>query len=170
LRAQDLALQRLLSESHLLSSYTPDAAHSTGASQKLFASGKLRHRTTDMRIQALATSSAPLSKAPDSLFEQKKMPMAMRKRIVATRDAREDKRRREAKENGIILEREKKKPERNDRSKRERAIDGPEVGRMRGAELRLSERDVRSIEGGGGGRGRGRGGGRGGRGGPRGRR
>ena len=116
-----------------------------------------------MRIQALATSSAPLSKAPDSLFEQKKMPMAMRKRLVATRGAREDKRRREAKENGIILEREKKKPDRNDKSKRERAIDGPEVGRMRGAELRLSERDVRNIEGSGGRGGRGRGGGRGGR-------
>lgn len=118
-----------------------------------------------MRIQALGASSAPLAKTPDSLFEQKKMPMAMRKRIVATRGAREDKRRREAKENGIILEKEKKKPAKDDRSRRERNIDGPAVGRMRGAELRLSERDVRSIEGGGGSsRGRGgRGGGRGGR-------
>ncbi|KAM0286252.1 hypothetical protein ACHAQH_000980 [Verticillium albo-atrum] len=163
LRAQDIALQRLLSESHLLSSLNPTTAPAAAAS-KPFAAGKLRQRTTDLRIQSLAAAGAPLAKQTPSLFTQAKMPMAMRKRITATRDAREDKRRREARENGVVLERTApaKKVEKKGRHKR--ALDGPEVGRMRGAELKLSDRDVQRIEGSGG-----RGGGRGGKFGGRGR-
>lgn len=98
--------------------------------------------------------------------------MSIRKGIVAAGEAREAKRRREARENGIILERPaagKKKKER----KRDFGLDQPGMGRFRGAELRLDDRAVRGLEnsrdafgrrsGGGGGRG-GRGGrGRGGR-------
>ena len=71
--------------------------------------------------------------------------MNMRKGMVAAADARETKRRREAKENGIILEREARK--KNKKRARREEIDRPGVGRMRGAELRISESDVRSIEG-----------------------
>ncbi|KAG7131652.1 hypothetical protein HYQ45_009793 [Verticillium longisporum] len=164
LRAQDIALQRLLSESHLLASLNPTTA-STAAAAKPFAAGKLRQRTTDLRIQSLAAAGAPLAKQSPSLFTQAKMPMAMRKRITATRDAREDKRRREARENGVVLERVAPVKKADKKGRHERALDGPEVGRMRGAELKLSDRDVRNIEGSGGGRG-----GRGGKSGGRGRR
>jgi hypothetical protein len=76
------------------------------------------------------------------------MPMNMRKGIVAAADAREAKRRREAKENGVILERETgKKKGRRDRG-RDFAVDRPGVGRLKGAELRLSDKDIKSIEGG----------------------
>lgn len=71
--------------------------------------------------------------------------MAMRKGIIAASEGREKKRRREAKENGVILEREVKKEKRRDRRGGE--VDRPGMGSFRGAELRLSDRDVKSIEG-----------------------
>jgi len=77
------------------------------------------------------------------------MPMGMRKGINHAAVTREDKRRREAKENGIILEREAKKVKGGGVKKRrsERPVDLPGVGKLRGAELRITERDVRAIEG-----------------------
>lgn len=93
-----------------------------------------------MRVQALGSKV--------SIHKQEKMPMNMRKGIVAAADEREAKRRREAKENGIILERETgKKKGRKDR-RRDVAVDRPGVGRLRGAELRLSDRDIQGIESG----------------------
>lgn len=86
--------------------------------------------------------------------------MAMRKGIESAKVSRETQRRREAAENGIVLERKGG----NSRGKRKRggaSVDMPGVGRMRGAELSLSERDIRSIESGGGGFRGGRGGSRG---------
>lgn len=75
------------------------------------------------------------------------MPMNMRKGMVAAADARETKRRREAKENGVILEREAGKKKKT-KSRRDLGVDRPGVGRLRGAQLSLSERDVKRIEGG----------------------
>lgn len=109
---------------------------------KAFAAGRTRQRATDMRIQALGSAL--------SIHKQEKMPMKMRKGMVAAADAREAKRRREARENGVILERDtsgKGKGRRRDRG-RDAAVDRPGVGRFKGAELRLSEHDVKRIEGG----------------------
>lgn len=95
-----------------------------------------------MRVQALGSKV--------SIHKQEKMPMGMRKGMVAAADAREVKRRREAKENGVILERETGKGKRRDRGGGGgggRAVDTPGVGRFKGAELRISEHDVRRIEG-----------------------
>jgi hypothetical protein len=91
-----------------------------------------------LRVQALGSKI--------SIHKQEKMPMHMRKGMTAAADAREAKRRREAKENGIILERETGKKRRQERG-RGGDVDRPGVGRLKGAELRISERDVRSIEG-----------------------
>ncbi|SMQ53665.1 unnamed protein product [Zymoseptoria tritici ST99CH_3D7] len=142
----DLALQRLLSESHLL---TPSATTTqpTGASRLL---------ALDQRLQTLG--------AKTSLLKQTNMPLAHRKGIVKKGAEREVGRRKEARENGVVLEREKKVGKGKD-VRRERGLGAPGVGRMRGGTLRLSEGDVRSIEG----RGGGRGGKRGGRGRGRGR-
>ncbi|KAM0246636.1 hypothetical protein ACHAP5_004571 [Fusarium lateritium] len=139
LLAQDLELRRLLAESHLLAPRL--SASGTTIAPKAFAEGRTRQKTTDMRVQALGSNV--------SIHKQEKMPMNMRKGIVAAADARETKRRREAKENGIILEREtgKKKKGRRDRGG-DVAVDRPGVGRLRGAELRLSDNDIRGIEGG----------------------
>ncbi|KAM0347150.1 hypothetical protein ACHAPU_005090 [Fusarium lateritium] len=139
LLAQDLELRRLLAESHLLAPVL--SASGTTVAPKAFAAGRTRQKATDLRVQALGSKV--------SIHKQEKMPMNMRKGIVAAADARETKRRREAKENGIILEREtgKKKAGRRDRG-RDVAVDRPGVGRLRGAELRLSDKDIKGIEGG----------------------
>ncbi|KAF5576957.1 swr1-complex 5 [Fusarium pseudocircinatum] len=138
LLAQDLELRRLLAESHLLAPAI--SASGTTIAPKAFATGRTRQKATDLRVQALGSKV--------SIHKQEKMPMNMRKGIVAAADAREAKRRREAKENGVILERETgKKKGRRDRG-RDVAVDRPGVGRLKGAELRLSDKDIKSIEGG----------------------
>ncbi|KAH7267378.1 uncharacterized protein BKA55DRAFT_684645 [Fusarium redolens] len=138
LLAQDLELRRLLAESHLLAPTI--SASGTTIAPKAFATGRTRQKATDLRVQALGSKV--------SIHKQEKMPMNMRKGIVAAADAREAKRRREAKENGVILERETgKKKGRRDRG-RDFAVDRPGVGRLKGAELRLSDKDIKSIEGG----------------------
>lgn len=150
---KDLALQRLLTESHLLDS----ASNPT-------LSGNNRHKATDLRLQALGSKT--------SILTQVKMPMAHRKGMIAKQNEREEKRRREAKENGIILE----KPKIGKKSfegKRDRGVGGPGIGKFSGGTLKLSKKDIFDIEGpkrsassgagrgGRGGRGRGRGGKRG---------
>ncbi|KAG5973961.1 hypothetical protein E4U55_000171 [Claviceps digitariae] len=145
---QDLQLRRLLAESHLLAPHAPSAKSLSSlsvqqASQpKPFAEGRTRRKTTDLRVQALGSRL--------SIHKQDRMPMQMRKGMEAAAQAREAKRRREARENGIILERETgKKKRRRGGSGRDAgaAVDRPGVGRLRGAELRISEREVRGIEG-----------------------
>ncbi|KAI5850225.1 hypothetical protein DFP73DRAFT_582628 [Morchella snyderi] len=83
LRQNDLALQRLLRESHLL-----DA--------NLEATGKNRLKAIEARVQALGGTD----------LTKHKMPMAARVWMEKSRRAREEKRRREAREAGIVLERE----------------------------------------------------------------
>ncbi|KAI1412870.1 hypothetical protein F5Y13DRAFT_199368 [Hypoxylon sp. FL1857] len=142
----DLALQRLLSESHLFSG----SGHSEGSTEH---AGRNRHLATDLRLSALGSKA--------SIYKQAKMPMAHRKGINAAAATREAKRRKEARENGIILERPasgsvkgKSKAKR-----RERAVDAPAVGKMRNGLLKLSKRDIVEIQGsdrGSGGRGNGK--------------
>ncbi|CAK7218587.1 pre-rRNA processing and 40S ribosomal subunit assembly [Sporothrix bragantina] len=176
LLANDLELQRLISESHLLagafrlpSSFsTASGATSTVGSasdvngtsshksSQPFAAGRLRQRTTDLRIQAVAnkargdassTGTVTVNQASESIFTQAKMPMSMRKGIAAAAASRESKRRQEARESGIVLERPAVKPMSKSAAKRMRAVDAPAVGRMHGSELRLRDKDIRAIEG-----------------------
>lgn len=151
LLAQDLELRRLISESHLLSSlnnshsssssaFSGAGADANGTEQKLFAAGRVRQKTTDLRVQALGSK--------DSVFTQKSMPMNMRKGIVAAAASREAKRRKQARENGVILEREVKTDGKRKRpGKKDMGIDMPGMGRFKGAQLKLNERDVKGIEG-----------------------
>lgn len=149
LLANDLELQRLISESHILSATNPFNSAGSGANapSKAFSEGRTRALTTDLRLQKLGSAG--------SIFRQQKMPMAMRKGISGAKASREEKRRREAKENGIILEREApgeggKKARRKQQQKGGRRsdlpVDMPGMGRMKGGELRLSKRDVRAVE------------------------
>lgn len=149
LLANDLELQRLISESHILSATNPFNSAGSGANapSKAFSEGRTRALTTDLRLQKLGSAG--------SIFRQQKMPMAMRKGISGAKASREEKRRREAKENGIILERETpgeggKKARRKQQQKGGRRsdlpVDMPGMGRMKGGELRLSKRDVRAVE------------------------
>lgn len=149
LLASDLELQRLISESHILSATNPFNTATSGATApgRAFSEGRTRALTTDLRLQKLGSAGSIFS-------SQKKMPMAVRKGILGARAAREEKRRREAKENGIILERERpdeakgkgKKARRKQGRGSELPVDMPGMGKMKGGELRLSKRDVRAVE------------------------
>ncbi|KAH0846979.1 hypothetical protein AYO21_02325 [Fonsecaea monophora] len=123
----DLDLQRLLKESHLL--------EQAKASPTL---GSHRHKMVDMRMQALGSKG--------SMFHQEKMPLAHRRGILAKAAEREASRRKEAQENGIILEKASGKTRPKD-TRRERGVDVPAVGKFRGGTLTLSKKDVFDIQG-----------------------
>lgn len=72
--------------------------------------------------------------------------MSHRQGIHAKATAREAFRRKEAKENGIILER--APISKRQRGKKEHAVGDPSLGRFSEATLVLSEKDVRKIQGG----------------------
>ncbi|KAF1933697.1 uncharacterized protein M421DRAFT_416046 [Didymella exigua CBS 183.55] len=131
----DLALQKLLRDSHILS------ASSSGASTpSLITAGAARHKSTDLHLRSLGAKS--------SVFTQKKMPMAQRKHMVEKARLTEQKRRHEAREGGIILEKEVREKSKGKERKRERDVAGPSIGRFSGGTLTLSKKDVRSITGG----------------------
>lgn len=136
----DLALQQLLRDSHLLSkSSTPS----------IFLTGSQRHKSTDLHLVSLG--------AKKSIMKQESMPMSHRKGINSKAKQREEKRRLEAKENGIVLEREVRA--KRFVKTRERGVGGPSVGKFRGGTLSLSKKDVAEITGSGGrGKGKGKGG------------
>ena len=74
------------------------------------------------------------------------MPLAQRKGIIAKAIGRDESRRREAKENGIILEKVvygHKKQE----ARRQRGVGAPSVGKFQGGVLKLSRKDVAEIVG-----------------------
>ena len=124
---KDLALQRLLKESHLLDPQS-----------ELSVSGRNRHKALDMRLQDLGSKT--------SLYAQTKMPMSHRKGIAARSAEREETRRREAQENGTILEK-AVKVRKASNARRQRSIGAPAVGKLRGGTLKLSKKDVADIQG-----------------------
>ncbi|KFA68846.1 hypothetical protein S40285_01145 [Stachybotrys chlorohalonatus IBT 40285] len=120
LLAQDLELRRLLAESHLFSravNHSPFAS-TTASEPKAFNAGRIRRKATDLRVQALGSSA--------SILTQDRIPMNIRKGMNAAAAGRETKRRREAKENGVILERAASKKKTRDRRK-DPMMDGPGV-------------------------------------------
>lgn len=125
----DLALQRLLRESHLLDS----------SSSSLQATGKNRLKALDSRLDSLGLKPLP----------GQNHGWHLRKGIDGKKERVEKARRKEARENGIILEKEAKKDTK--RVKRMREMDAPgfapAVGRFKNGALVLSKKDVREIEG-----------------------
>ncbi|KAJ5105019.1 hypothetical protein NUU61_002366 [Penicillium alfredii] len=139
----DLSLQRLLRESHLLDS-----------ASELAPTGKNRLKAMDLRMQSLGAKS--------SLYDQQqKMPSLHRRGIKAKAVSKDDKRRREAKENGIVLEKPAPKASKTNSGRRERGVGGSSLGKFSGGTLNLSKRDLLSVQSMGGRSGRGRGRGRG---------
>ncbi len=124
---KDLELQRLLKESHLLDRTSLTAAPSLD-----------RQKVTDLRMQLVGSKA--------SLFAQQKMPLAHRKGMQAKAFMRGELRRKEAKENGVILEK-ATKSKINGFAKRERGIGAPAVGKFVGGTLKLSRKDLHEING-----------------------
>ena len=127
----DLALQRLLKESHLLD---PSAFKGTVSAPE----GKGRLKVLDLRLQDLG--------AKQSITQQEKMPLSHRRGIASKAAEREGKRRKEAAENGVVLEKANFTLKTGGK-RREKGTGGPTVGKFRGGMLKLSSRDVRSIQG-----------------------
>ncbi|KAI9829647.1 MAG: hypothetical protein M1826_005537 [Phylliscum demangeonii] len=123
----DYALQRLLRESHLLD-----------GSASFSARGALRHKAMDLRLRDLGAKS--------SILRQEKMPMAHRKGIAAKAKSKEDRRREEARQNGVVLEKARPAVVRGSR-RRDTGIDAPSVGRFKGGTLKLSKGDLSTIKG-----------------------
>lgn len=123
----DIALHRLLKESHLLD---PQSTLSLSVQN--------RHKALDLRLQEVGSKS--------SIHAQRKMPMAQRKGIAQKALGREERRRKEAKQNGIVLEAPAKRKLKSE-GRRQRSIGTPNVGRFKGGMLTLSKRDVATIEG-----------------------
>ena len=92
-----------------------------------------------MRLQTLGSKT--------SIFKQEKMPMSHRKGIISKQTEREDKRRKEAKKNGIILEKAKMGTKKGSDGKRDRGVGAPGVGKFSGGTLKLSKKDIFDIEG-----------------------
>ncbi|KAJ4353736.1 pre-rRNA processing and 40S ribosomal subunit assembly [Didymosphaeria variabile] len=128
----DLELQKLLRESHILSSNAPTYSTRTGNTRE---TNDARHKLTDLHIQSLG--------AKKSIFAQKSMPMSHRKGINAKTKMRDNKRRAEAKENGITLEKEQKV--RKAVGKRDRGVGAPSVGKFKGGTLTLSKKELRGL-------------------------
>ena len=124
---KDLALQRLLKESHLLDGQS-----------LLSLAGQARHKAHDLRVQSLGSKH--------SIYSQQKMPFAQRRGISTKKAEQEQVRRHEAQENGLVLEKLAQRKARS-KSKRERGIGAPAVGKFRGGLLQLSEKDVARIQG-----------------------
>lgn len=74
------------------------------------------------------------------------MPLSQRRGIARKVAEKEESRRRDAKENGVILEKAIKKRSGGD-ARRQRGIGAPSVGRFKGGTLKLSKQDVREIQG-----------------------
>lgn len=98
--------------------------------------GKQRQLALDLRLQALG--------AKQSAFAQQKMPVAHRVGITKKADQKETLRRKDAKENGVILEKANKTSK---NVRRDRGVDVPGVGKFAGGTLKLSRQDIASIQG-----------------------
>ncbi|KAK9384721.1 hypothetical protein V1515DRAFT_646952 [Lipomyces mesembrius] len=153
----DVELQRLITESHILS----EAARKGGAILLSDGSfdpiGKARTKTMEARIDSLALQSGGKVKAskkdyysinPQTLlesqkkkFNQEKMPMRMRRGMLQKRAEREEKYEKNAKEAGIVLP---KSSSRQKKSKdmRDRGLKIQSVGRFTPSGLKLSKSEI----------------------------
>ncbi|RVD90253.1 uncharacterized protein DFL_001228 [Arthrobotrys flagrans] len=130
----DIALRNLLSESHLLDS---TLSHSNP---------KNRHKAIESRVIALG--GKPLK-------QKGNIPMAIQKGMKAKQKSIAEKVKREAKVNGVVMDKESKraKERRKNKERQERrkgegrgtGVGHAKVGKFRGGELRLSRRDVAAM-------------------------
>ncbi|KAF5099484.1 hypothetical protein D0Z00_001616 [Geotrichum galactomycetum] len=132
----DLALQRLIKESHILAE-----AGLSGVDISTGITGRARHKTLDLRLDELGLATAKTGQ----------IPMNMRKGMVAKKAQRKERHIREAKEAGIVLARETKKElplGKRDKSKwRERGLKINSVGRETRNGLFISKSEISKYTG-----------------------
>lgn len=182
---KDIELQRLLSESHILSA--TQSAHSYSGTDLTLRTinddpfGKARAKTMTQRLRNLPTDLPMLSKA----LKLEKMPMQMRKGMLRKEVQRVKKFEQEAKNSGTILSKTKKyelrdlnmsrankvgfksdfigkhvigkKQLQNKTGFRQRGLQVQSIGKSTRNGLVINEKDLARITGGGGGKGKGKG-------------
>ncbi|KAL9060769.1 MAG: hypothetical protein Q9162_000473 [Coniocarpon cinnabarinum] len=124
----DLELSRLIQESHLLSQQPGITFQSSKPNLHS------RLKTTESRLASLG--------ARDSVLKQRNVPAVIRNGIKNKGREREDKRRREARENGIVLEKAATERKERDERRRERSVGNPSVGKFKGGMLTVGKRDL----------------------------
>lgn len=132
----DLALQRLIKESHILAE-----AGLSGVDISTGITGRARHKTLDLRLDDLGLATTKTGQ----------IPMNMRKGMIAKKAQRKERHVREAKEAGIVLARETKKElplGKRDKSKwRERGLKINSVGRETRNGLFISKSEISKYTG-----------------------
>ncbi|KAK9449349.1 uncharacterized protein V1518DRAFT_415740 [Limtongia smithiae] len=161
----DVALQRLITESHILSEANrKEGSYFSSASASFDPIGKARLKTLNARIDSLALQSRAHNKAkktdyyslnPQALedaqkekFNKLKMPMNMRKGMLHTQAARQTKYEAKAREAGIVLPVKPKATKKSGTSQRkpqDRAPKIQSVGRFTKQGLVVSKSDIARI-------------------------
>jgi len=118
----DIALQRLLRESNLLSEHVSRQDP-----------GRLRHLTLDSRISHLGGKESPKGN----------IPLRIRKGIEAANVKRQEKSEREAQEAGILMPVKRKSKPTKVRERGLRTASG--VGKFKNGMLKINEREIRRV-------------------------
>ncbi|KAK9367502.1 hypothetical protein V1509DRAFT_626124 [Lipomyces kononenkoae] len=153
----DVELQRLITESHILSDASRKSGTLSLSGGSFDAIGKARTKAMEARIDSLALQSGGRMKAskkdyysinPQALlesqnkkFNKEKMPMQMRKGMVQKKAERQEKYEKNAKEAGIVLPKAPRKQKQASQM-RDRGLKIQSVGRFTPSGLRLSQSEV----------------------------
>ncbi|KAJ8102506.1 hypothetical protein POJ06DRAFT_244853 [Lipomyces tetrasporus] len=153
----DVELQRLITESHILSEASRKGGAISLSDVSFDPIGKARIKTMEARIDSLALRSGGKVKSskkdyysidPQTLlgsqrekFNKEKMPMRMRKGMLQKKIERKEKYEKNAREAGIVLP---KAPRRQKKSKdmRDRGLKIQSVGRFTPSGLKLSKSEI----------------------------
>ncbi|KAG0684529.1 pre-rRNA processing and 40S ribosomal subunit assembly [Pichia californica] len=112
---EDLDLQRLLNESHILKNLADQRRNTASGAELTLKTlndpiiGKARVRTLDSRLQQISSINGD----PNKMNKLEKMPMKMRQGMIKAQKARIEKHENEARENGIVMSINKKGSFRN---------------------------------------------------------
>ncbi|KAG5420061.1 FAF1 [Candida metapsilosis] len=137
----DLKLQRLLKESHILANQVDPQFSGADLTLKTIdfedPTGKSRRRVLSSRIQELST----INKTKDKRLES--MPMNMRKGMIAKRDERVAKYEKEARDAGIVLSKLKKGQVRDLKAGRGSTASNERLGSGKGHKVQKRERGLK---------------------------
>lgn len=137
----DLALQRLIKESHILAE-----AGLSGVDISTGITGKARHKTLESRLDDLGVKRA----------KTQQMPMNMRKGMTAKQKERHERHVKNSREAGIVLARSEVSKAPKKQVKRERGLKIASVGRETRHGLIISKSEISKYSGTGGGKKKGR--------------
>ncbi|KAK9466008.1 hypothetical protein V1512DRAFT_291905 [Lipomyces arxii] len=154
----DVELQRLITESHILSEASRTGSAISLSDVSFSPIGKARLKTMESRIDSLALRGDGRRKVenkdyfsvnPQSLvetqkerFNKTKMPMTMRKGMINKKAERKAKYEKNAKEAGIVLPKAPRNQKKSQRNTRDRGLKIQSVGHFTKSGLKLSKHEI----------------------------